>query len=97
MLCIYIDSFNFLPYTVHLNYQSTLLQPADEMMIVLIGPMTIFAIFALFVFLVLILRLLSTKFPDIFCKLVLMLGIQAFFNPIFLMLVDLAQGVSYYY
>ena len=92
LFCL-IFSFNFLPYTVHLNYQSSLLHPLQEMLLVLIGPSTILLLFTLFVIICFICQAALGMFPDIGSKFVLMFGIQSFFNPIFLMIVDAAQQV----
>ncbi|XP_067936655.1 uncharacterized protein [Watersipora subatra] len=90
-MSIPINSFNFLPYTVHLNYQSTLLHVLEEMFVVLVGPMTVFLLFAICVTLAWICQKIMGTFPDIGCKFVLMFGLQSFFNPILLIIVDAAQ------
>lgn len=91
---IYTCSFNFLPYTVHLNYQSSLLNSVDEIIIVLIGPLTVFVLFGFCVVLAWLSQIIMGFFPDLGSKFVLMLGVQSFFNPIFLIIVDAAQQVS---
>ena len=46
-----ISSFDFLPYTVNLLYQPTLLNSAQEALVVLIGPLTNIVFFILLVIL----------------------------------------------
>ena len=91
--CIVYFRFNFLPYTVELNYQSTLLRSREEIGMVLVGPFGIIIVFVILVLISFIVQKLIGSFPDIGSKFVIAFGIQAFLDPLLIMIVDLALKV----
>jgi len=89
----FCNRFNFLPYTVELNYQATLLATRQEVGVVWFGPMMNFLIFSVLVFLTWICQKLFGIFPDIGSKLVVCYGLITFLDPLLILLVDVALGV----
>lgn len=61
---------------------------------VLIGPLGIIIMFVIMVLISFIVQKLIGSFPDIGSKFVISLGIQAFLDPLLIMIVDLGLKVS---
>ena len=80
--------FDFLPYTVNLNYQNTLLTTREEVSIVLLGPMGNIIVFALLVFVSWVCQKVIGGFPDIGSKFVVCYGLHAFLDPFLILIVD---------
>ncbi|OWF49741.1 uncharacterized protein LOC110451314 [Mizuhopecten yessoensis] len=87
-----VNSFNFLPYTVELNYQPTLLATREEIGVVWSGPLLNLVIFCLFIILVWISQLLFGLFPDLGCKFVIVYGLHTFLDPLTILIVDASLG-----
>lgn len=84
-----------MPYTVKIMYHNTLLHTIEEISVVAIGPLSVFVVFLLAVLLCYVSVKAFSVFPDIGHKVVMCLGLQAFFDPIFIAVIDGAIGVSY--
>jgi len=91
-LSVPINKFNFHPHTVELNYQATLLQARHEIGIVMMGPITNFLFFLLFVPLTMLFQRFFRWFPDVITLFILAFGIQTFFDPLWILIVDVALG-----
>ena len=75
-------------------YHNTLLHSVEEMVIVALGPITVFILFLLTViFCALTLKMLGS-FPILGHKVILNLGAQSLFDPIFIAIVDAISKVS---
>lgn len=59
----------------------------------MLGPLTVFLFFVIGVITSWLCQLVLGMFPDVGSKFLLALGIQSFFDPIFILIVDAAQGV----
>jgi len=66
----------------------------EEMLVVILGPLAVFVVFAFCVILTWLCQVIMGIFPDLGSKFVLMIGIQSILNPLLLIIVDLIQGVS---
>lgn len=89
-----IYRFNFLPYTVELNYQPTLMRTRDEIAVVVFGPLMDVVAFSLLVVFSWLSQKIFGTFPDIFSKFVMAFGIMTFFDPLLILVVDCAQKVN---
>ena len=85
--------FNFLPYTVELNYQATLLTTREEIGLVLLGPCGNILLFIILVLASFIIQKAVGMFPEVGSKLVISYGIQAFLDPFLILIVDCALKV----
>ena len=80
--------FEFLPYTVNLNYQSSLLYTREEIAVVLLGPLILILLFTLLVITSWLTQKLFGGFPDIGSKFIVSFGIQAFLDPLLILMID---------
>lgn len=85
--------FNFLPHTVELNYQPTLLQTREEIAVVILGPLMNIVVFSLLVVFAWICPKVFGLIPDIASKFVMAYGIMTFFDPLLTLLMDCALMV----
>lgn len=85
-----INTFNFLPYTVNLNYQNTLLRTREELALIVIGPFTVIFFFAVMVAIAAFIRFLFERFPSILSRFIMAFGIQCVLDPIFIAIIDSA-------
>ncbi|XP_045180354.2 uncharacterized protein LOC123539694 isoform X3 [Mercenaria mercenaria] len=83
-----INMYNFLPYTVELNYQPTLLTSQQEIAIVILGPMFNLLVFILLIALCGAFQKLLGQFPDFGCKFVIAYGIMTVLDPILILAMD---------
>ncbi len=83
-----------MPYTVFLNYQPSLLMVIEATMIVLIGPISNFIVFIMFVGVHWTLQKVVGNVPDVGSKFVLVYGLHTFLHPITLLVVDCALQVT---
>ncbi|PVD32684.1 hypothetical protein C0Q70_08129 [Pomacea canaliculata] len=90
-ISIPVNKFNFLPYTVELNYQPTLMRTRDEIAVVVFGPLMDVVAFSLLVVFSWLSQKIFGTFPDIFSKFVMAFGIMTFFDPLLILVVDCAQ------
>ena len=86
--------FEFLPYTVGLNYQNTLLVTREEVAIVILGPVGVIALFALLVIASWLLQRVLGNVPDVGSKFIMAVGIQAVIDPVLVLVVDSILKVS---
>lgn len=86
--------FNFLPHTVELNYQPTLLQTREEIAVVILGPLMNIVVFSLLVVFAWICPKVFGLIPDIASKFVMAYGIMTFFDPLLTLLMDCALTVG---
>ena len=82
--------YDFLAYTVTLNYQSTLLKTREEISMVVLGPFTNIIIFCLTVIFSWILQRLYGTSPNIFSRFIMAYGINVLLDPIWILIVDSA-------
>ncbi|XP_076438172.1 uncharacterized protein LOC143277267 isoform X2 [Babylonia areolata] len=85
-----INKFNFLPHTVELNYQPTLLETRQEIAVVVLGPILNVAVFSLLVLLAWLCPKVAGLLPDIASKFVMAFGIGTFLDPLLILIVDCA-------
>ena len=85
--------FELLPYSVNLNYQSSLLHTNELVAVVILGPLTNIAVLCLMVFAAWLCQKVAGSFPTLLCKLVIVFGIHAFLDPILIAAVDAPIGV----
>ncbi|XP_013405388.1 uncharacterized protein LOC106170172 [Lingula anatina] len=85
-----INKFEFLPYTVNLNYQSTLLHTREEIAMVSLGPFLIILTFTLLVIIDWLMQKIFGMFPDLGSKFIICFGIHAVLDPITIMIIDLS-------
>ena len=71
-----------------LNYQPTLLDMAQETIVVMMGPLANVLVCALFVFVCWIVQKFLGQFPDIGCKFVVALCIMTVLDPFLICIVD---------
>lgn len=90
-------SFDFYPYTVSLNYQSSLLHTREEVAVVLLGPVTNIIVLSLLVMACWLTQKTIGNFPDLFCKLIMVYAILTFLDPILIAIVDAPLGVRIYF
>ncbi|CAH3160843.1 unnamed protein product [Porites lobata] len=89
-LAVPVSKYDFLAYTVTLNYQSTLLKTREEISMVVLGPFTNIIIFCLTVIFSWILQRLYGTSPNIFSRFIMAYGINVLLDPIWILIVDSA-------
>ena len=82
--------FDFLPYTVNLNYQSTILRSNEEITMVIIGPFTNIFLFCIMIIWCWLMQRLFAMFPNIFSRFILAFGINTLLDPLWILIVDSA-------
>ncbi|KAL8561388.1 hypothetical protein ACOMHN_063315 [Nucella lapillus] len=85
-----INKFNFLPHTVELNYQPTLLETRQEIAVVILGPIMNIAVFSLLVVFAWICPKVAGLLPDIASQFIMAFGIGTFLDPLLVLVVDCA-------
>lgn len=80
--------FDFLPYTVNLNYQASLLRTHQEIGIVLLGPGSNIIVFVLLICVSWLCQKIIGGFPDVGSKFVLSYGLHTFLDPFLILAVD---------
>ncbi|XP_035658808.1 uncharacterized protein LOC118404007 isoform X3 [Branchiostoma floridae] len=90
LLRIPVNKFEFLPYTVNLNYQSSLLHTREEIALIVLGPAFNILWFSLLVALSWVSQRALGSFPALFSKFVMATGLMAFLDPVLILLVDCA-------
>ncbi|KAJ8321997.1 hypothetical protein KUTeg_000468 [Tegillarca granosa] len=88
IVVFFLRMFNFFPYTIELNYQSTLLRTREEIGVVWLGPTMNILVFSFLVFFCWINQKLFGLFPDIGCKFIIAFGIFTFLDPLLILMVD---------
>lgn len=83
-----INMFNFLPYTVEMNYQFTLLSTMQEIGVVICGPAINLILFSGLIFLSWAVQRSLGNIPDFACKFVMAYGIMTFLDPYLILAVD---------
>lgn len=87
--------FEFLPYTVRLNYQATLLRAREEIAVVFFGPFINILVFCLLVLFAWISPKIFSIFPDLCSKFVICFGLLTFLDPILTLIVDCCMQVGW--
>ncbi|KAL3889356.1 hypothetical protein ACJMK2_001700 [Sinanodonta woodiana] len=87
-----INMFSFQPYTVDLNYQESLMNSRQEILVVVLGPVSNIVIFSFLVFFAWAFQRLFNFFPDFGCKFIMSYGIHTILDPILILIVDCALG-----
>lgn len=89
-LTVPVIKYDFLAYTVNLNYQSTLLKTREEISMVIIGPFFNIILFCLTVIFSWLLQRLYGTSPNIFSRFIMAYGINVLLDPIWILMVDSA-------
>ncbi|XP_068706194.1 uncharacterized protein [Montipora foliosa] len=89
-LTVPVSKYDFLAYTVNLNYQSTLLKTREEISLVIIGPFFNIILFCLTVIFSWLLQHLYGTSPNIFSRFIMAYGINVLLDPIWILVVDAA-------
>ncbi|XP_035825164.1 uncharacterized protein LOC101851493 [Aplysia californica] len=87
-----INEFTFLPHTVTLNYQATLLEAKQEIAVVVLGPMMNVLVFSFLVFFAWVVPKFMGVLPDMGSKFIMAYGILTFFDPLLICIVDSILG-----
>ncbi|WAR17496.1 hypothetical protein MAR_032090 [Mya arenaria] len=87
-ISIPINMFNFLPYSVELNYQETLLTSQQEIAVVALGPLFNLVFFLLLLLLCVVVQWVVDAFPDFGCKFIMAYGIMTFLDPYLILIMD---------
>lgn len=82
--------FEFLPYTVNLNYQGTLLHTEEEIALVILGPFTNIIILCVMIIGAWAIQRLFGFFPNIFSRFIMAFGINTLLDPLWIVIVDSA-------
>ena len=82
--------YEFLAYTVNLNYQNTLLNTVEEISMVVIGPFFNIVVFCLLIIFCWAMQRLFGTFPNIFSRFIMAYGINVLLDPIWVLIVDSA-------
>ena len=90
----YCYSLVVLPYTVQIMYHNTLLHTVEEILVVLVGPLSVFLIFVLGVLLCAACLWALGSFPGVGHKIIICLGLNAMLDPFFIAIVDAPLKVS---
>ena len=94
LMTLTFHRFNFLPYTVTLNYQTTLLSTVETTSIVFFGPFGLVLVFTGLVVVSWMTQRVFGMFPDVGSKFVLAFGIQTILDPFLILVVDAIIKVS---
>ncbi|XP_030829615.1 uncharacterized protein LOC582863 isoform X1 [Strongylocentrotus purpuratus] len=92
IIAVPISTFQFLPYTVSLNYQASLLQTKEEVAVVILGPLTNVVFLSLLVFICWLFQKVVGNFPDLFCKFVIVFAIMTLLDPFLIAIIDAPLG-----
>ncbi|XP_072175940.1 uncharacterized protein [Diadema setosum] len=92
IISVPISQFQFLSYTVSLNYQASLLQTNEEVAVVILGPLTNVVVLSLLVFICWLFQRLVGNFPDLFCKFVIVYAIMTLLDPYLIAIIDAPLG-----
>ena len=82
--------FEFLPHTVNLNYQNTLLRTREEIALVVLGPFTIILLLIVMVLISAFIQFLFDRFPNVFSRFIMAFGLHCFLDPIWIVITDSA-------
>ncbi|XP_057308593.1 uncharacterized protein LOC130646936 [Hydractinia symbiolongicarpus] len=85
-----LNKFEFLPYTVNLNYQNTLLRTREEIALIVIGPFTNIILFLMMVVISAFIQFLFGRFSNIFSRFIIAFGIHCLLDPIWILITDSA-------
>ncbi|KAK3743337.1 hypothetical protein QZH41_013912, partial [Actinostola sp. cb2023] len=87
-LRIPINKFEFLPYSVNLNYQSTLLHTEEVIALVVLGPFSNIMVLCIMIIAAWAIQRLFGFFPNIFSRFIMAFGINTLLDPIWIVIVD---------
>lgn len=90
-LLIPINSIEYLPYTVDIRYQSTILRTREEIGLLVVGPFTNIIALIILILFTYFFQLLYDRFPNLFARLIMAFGIQTTLDPLWILLVDTAK------
>lgn len=86
-----LNKFEFLPYTVNLNYQNTLLRTREEIALIVIGPFTNILLLVTMVLISAFIQFLFERFPNTFSRFTMAFGLHCIFDPIWILITDSAM------
>ncbi|XP_035174989.1 orofacial cleft 1 candidate gene 1 protein [Oxyura jamaicensis] len=87
-----VTKFQFFPHTVELRYQNSLLQTSEELVMVMLGPLTLNAGLLLMVLIKWGCQQLFDSFPSFLSKFIIALGLWTVLDPLAVFLVDSFLG-----
>ncbi|XP_059671648.1 uncharacterized protein LOC104261486, partial [Gavia stellata] len=87
-----VTKFQFFPHTVELCYQNSLLQTGEELVMVVVGPLTLNAGLLLMVLIRWGCQQLFDSFPSFLSKFIIALGLWTVLNPLAVFVVDSVLG-----
>eukprot|EP00794_Sanderia_malayensis_P012036 gene12036-13278_t len=90
-LLIPINSIEYLPYTVNIRFQNTILRTKEEIALLVIGPFTNLIVLILMILLTYFFQLLYDKYPNFFSRFLMAFGIHTALDPIWILIVDTAK------
>lgn len=94
-LPVLINRFKFFPHTVELCYQNSLLQTSEELVVVVVGPLTLNAGLLLMVLIRWVCQQRFDSFPSFLSKFIIALGLWTVLDPLAVFIVDSFLGVSH--
>lgn len=95
LLLVLIYRFKFFPHTVELCYQNSLLQTSEELVVVVVGPLTLNAGLLLMVLIRWVCQQRFDSFPSFLSKFIIALGLWTVLDPLAVFIVDSFLGVSH--
>ncbi|XP_068526868.1 uncharacterized protein [Anas acuta] len=87
-----VTKFQFFPHTVELCYQNSLLQTSEELVMVVVGPLTLNAGLLLMVLIKWGCQQLFDSFPSFLSKFIIALGLWTVLDPLAVLVVDSFLG-----
>ncbi|XP_031445206.1 uncharacterized protein LOC116226444 [Phasianus colchicus] len=91
-LPVLIYRFKFFPHTVELCYQNSLLQTSEELVMVVVGPLTLNAGLLLMVLIRWVCQQRFDSFPSFLSKFIIALGLWTVLDPLAVFIVDSFLG-----
>ncbi|KAL4616859.1 hypothetical protein GN956_G21705 [Arapaima gigas] len=95
-IAVPVSRFQFLPYTVELVYQNSLLHTREELAVVVVGPLTLNVATLLLVLIRWGCQLIFGSFPSFLSKFIMALGVWTVFDPLAVFAVDAVLGQPLY-
>ncbi|XP_065608741.1 uncharacterized protein LOC136058885 [Cyrtonyx montezumae] len=87
-----VTKFKFFPHTVELCYQNSLLQTSEELVMVVVGPLTLNAGLILMVLIRWVCQQRFDSFPSFLSKFIIALGLWTVLDPLAVFIVDSFLG-----
>lgn len=94
-LLLFTYRFQLFPHTVELIYQNSLLQTSEELVMVVVGPLTLNAGLLLMVLIRWVCQQLFDSYPSFLSKFIIAMGLWTVLDPLAVFIVDSFLGVSH--